>query len=127
MKPSLRRTDIGRVYLNTVGTASVAHFGDNGATRLKSRAIAVQRAIALYDHDETRFAAYSLFAREPLELDTGLEVAFDKAPCEPDLRIGCLKVIALASSSLLRAGTSGPLVSQTWIKHIRQFNNLDKR
>ena len=122
-----RSTNIGPVYVNTVGTASIAHFGDNGTTRLLSRVIAVQRAVTRFDHDETRFASYELFARPLLELDTGLNVAFSKQDCVPEIRIERLNVIALASSSLLRAGVGGPFEAESRIKDIRQYNFLDIR
>lgn len=122
-----RTTVIDRIYVNTVGTSSVAHFGDNGTTRLTSRALAVQRAVPEYAHDETKFAAYRLFTRPILELDTGIRVDFRKEDGVPEIQIGCLRAVALSASSLLRAGETGPFVAQTRVKHIRNFNYRDRR
>ncbi|MFD0670566.1 spore germination protein GerPE [Cohnella sp. GCM10027633] len=122
-----RSTNIGRLFVNTVGSSSVAHFGDNGKTALFSRAIAVQRAVPVYDHDETRFAAYELFTRPVYTLETCADVAFRSIDCSPDIRIGCVDVTALSSSSMLRAGIGGPLTAETRVKHIRQFNRLPDR
>lgn len=122
-----RTTVIGRLYVNTVGTSSVAQFGDNGTTRLTSRALAVQRAVPEYSHDETKFAAYRIFTRPLIELDTGLSVEFGKVDCVPEIRIGCLRAVALSASSLLRAGVTGPFAAETRIKHIRNFNYRDRR
>lgn len=122
-----RTTAIGRIYVNTVGTSSVAHFGDNGTTKLSSRALAVQRAVPEYAHDETKFAAYRIFTRPLLELNTGVSVDFSKEDRESEIRIGCLRAVALSASSLLRAGVTGPFVARTRIKHIRNFNFRDRR
>lgn len=126
-KPT-RGTKIGRLFVNTVGTSSVAHLGDNGgSTDLKSRAIAVQRAVPEFDHDETRFAAYKLFTRPVYQLETGINVELRTEGCAPDIRIGCIDVTALSSASLLRAGCGGPLSATARIKHIRQFNQPGNR
>jgi Protein of unknown function (DUF2772). len=123
MRNESRTTRIGCVVLNTVGSSSIAHFGDNETTSLKSRAIAVQRAIANVEKDEFRFASYGIFARPLLQLSTGVTVETRMADrCPPDIEIGCLDVTALSSSALLRAGCGGPLTAQTRVLHIRHFN-----
>jgi len=122
MRKGQRTTRIATISLNTVGSSSVAQFGDNRNTRLKSRAIAVQRAISVYGKDETRFAAYELFTRPLLQLNTNMEVDFRTSGCSPDIDIGCIDVTALSASALLRAGCSGPLTAETRVLHIRHFN-----
>ncbi|MFC5531395.1 spore germination protein GerPE [Cohnella yongneupensis] len=125
--PSGRSTNIGWMNLNTVSSSGVAQFGDNGTTELTSRALAVQRAVANYSHDETRFAAYEIFARPAYNLDTCVQVAFHKTDCVPEIRIGYIDVTAISSAALLRAGIGGPLLATTRIKHIRNFNYRDIR
>ncbi len=122
MRKEQRTTRILSIALNTVGSSSIAQFGDNKQADLKSRAIAVQRAIPNYEQDEARFASYGLFARPLLQLNTGLtvETRMDRSP--PDIEIGCIDVTALASSALLRAGCGGPHAAQTRVLHIRHFN-----
>lgn len=117
-----RTTKIVTIFLNTIGSSSVAQFGDNGETKLKSRAIAVQRAIPTYEQDEARFASYDIFTRPLLQLNTGLAVEFRTDDSPPDIEIGCIDVTALSSSALLRAGCSGPLTAETRILNIRHFN-----
>lgn len=124
MTRTSRVTKIGWLVQTSMDTASMIHFGDNGTTRLKSRAIAVQRAVTRFDRDETRFAAYSLFSRAPLELDTGTEVAFEKRDCAPSISIGWVRNLGLSAASLLRAGESGPFVAETYLLQIRQFNDF---
>jgi spore germination protein PE len=117
-----RTTKIDAVVMNTVGSSSVAHFGDNKETNLKSRAIAVQRAIATYHQDEFRFASYEIFTRPLLQLNTGIAVNFRMDSCPPDIEIGCIDVTALSTSALFRAGCSGPLTAETRVLNIRHFN-----
>lgn len=122
MRNERRTTRIGCVALNTVGSSSIAQFGDNETTSLKSRAIAVQRAVADVVQDEFRFASYGIFARPLLQLGTGLTVETRMDRRSPDIEIGCLDVTALSSSALLRAGCGGPFTAQTRVLHIRHFN-----
>ncbi|WP_027085097.1 spore germination protein GerPE [Cohnella panacarvi] len=124
MPKGQRTTRIVSIALNTVGSSSVAQFGDNNATNLKSRAIAVQRAVANNDEgDDVRFASYGLFTRPLLQLHTGITVGTRIDRPSPDIEIGCIDVTALSSSALLRAGCGGPLTAQTRVLHIRHFNN----
>ncbi|MBO9596775.1 MAG: spore germination protein GerPE [Cohnella sp.] len=122
MRSGQRTTRIVSVVLNTVGSSSVAQFGDNRATNLKSRAIAVQRAVPNFEQDEARFASYEIFAKPLLQLVTDMTVDIRMDPCPPDIEIGYVDVTALSASALLRAGCGGPLTAQTRILHIRHFN-----
>lgn len=122
MRNEQRTTRIASIALNTVGSSSVAQFGDNNATNLKSRAIAVQRAVPNDEQDEARFASYEIFTKPLLQLNTGMAVNTRMDPCPPDIEIGYIDVTAMSSSALLRAGCGGPFTAQTRVLHIRHFN-----
>lgn len=119
--PCSRYTRVGCITINTAGTASVVQFGDNKQAQLTSRAIAVQRSIPVYDQDEARFAAYSLFTRQLPPIQT-IPLAEFQHNANAPITIGKIDITAAASASYIRLGCGGPLSAISRIKHIRQFN-----
>lgn len=122
-----RNTTLKCLFVNTVSTSGIVQFGDNQETNLKSKALAVQRAIPNYEDDEFRFASYPIFSLPKLTLEPCATVNFTS--CSPasnsNFRVGFVRTLGVSASSLLRVGTSGPLQAESRIKHIRQYNNVD--
>lgn len=122
-----RNTTLNCIFVNTVSTSGMVQFGDNQETNLKSRALAVQRAIANYEDDEFRFASYPIFSLPKLTLEPCVSVSFISCSPQPNanIRVGFVRTLGVSASSLLRVGTSGPIQAESRIKHIRQYNNRD--
>ncbi|MFC5467921.1 spore germination protein GerPE [Cohnella suwonensis] len=120
-----RASIIGCVFVNTVSSSGIVQFGDGGASTLRTKALAVQRKISNYADDEFKFESYPLFYMPRLRLEPCDEVAFDSRSTDcPDIRVGWMYMLGVSSSSLLRAGSGGPVDAESRIKNIRHFNDL---
>jgi len=119
-----RTTIVNSLFVNSVGTASMLQLGDNDVTDAENKVLAVAQAIPNYSEDEFRFASYPLFFLPELKFKKPCVpvVMNSSSPC-PEIRVGFIYVLALASSSVMRAGCNGPLKGLSRIKHIRYFNN----
>jgi len=124
LKTPQRTVTAGAVKILAAEDASVLQFGDGENTRLKSAAIAVQRAIPTYHKDETRFASYPLFflpLPRPTEPPGGMLI---RARPEAAIRLGFIEVTSIRAASLFRFGNTGKLETTSRILHIRHFNNI---
>lgn len=119
-----RNITIRSLFLNTISQSAVVQLGDHANAQLKSRAIAVQRAIPDSVADEFRFASYPIFFRDPLVLKPCRPLQFQTLHTASGIRVGTIESLGVSSSSYLRAGTGGTLSAVSRVKHIRQFNNL---
>jgi len=129
MSPCCRSTMLLSLYVNTVSSSGIVHFGDlRGRTDMTSKALAVQRAVPNYEEsDDFDFAAYPIFFKPTLTLEEGAPVRFDSESPWPTLRVDFLYALGVSSSSTLRVGCSGPVQGISRIKHIRNFNDRDTR
>jgi hypothetical protein len=112
------------VKINSASDSSIVQFGDGENTKLKTFAIAVQRAIPNDLGDETRFASYPVFflpSPQPAGPPGGFLV---KAQPDAVIQVGFLTAVAVRSASVVRIGNSGALEAESRIHHIRHFNNL---
>jgi len=117
-----RVSRVGCLFVNTVSQASALQCGDNRVSNLRSRAIAVQRAIPNYVKDEARFASYALFTLPRLRLRTCAEVDFVAVDRCPSIDIGSVASLGVSASSVLRIGVTERVAAETRILHIRHFN-----
>lgn len=120
-----RCTIVGSLFLNTVSSSAIVQLGDHASVQLKSRAIAVQRAIPNFEKDEFRFAAYPIFFREAITLTPCRPIQFQSCPSTSNIRIGAVESLGVSAASYLRAGCGGALSAVSRVKHIRHFNNRD--
>jgi spore germination protein PE len=123
MSIQCRCTSLGYLFQNTVSSAAVVQLGDNANTELKSRVLAVARAVTDYYSDEFRFASYSIYFRPNLTLQPNVDVTFQSCSPLSNIQVGSVESIGIAASSLLRVGCGGPLKAKSRIKDIRHFNN----
>lgn len=123
-KTPQRTVSAGAVKIVSATDASVVQFGDGATTRLKTAAIAVQRAIPNFRGDEIRFAEYPLYflpAPRPEGPPGGMLIR-----TRPDalIRIGFLEAMVVRSNSVVRVGNTGKLAADARTLHIRHFNNV---
>jgi spore germination protein PE len=122
MTTAERTSVVGDVYIRQVDSASVAMFGDQQDANLHSRALALQRAIPVFNGDELRYASYRIFTLPlpslPAEPDV-LTVDNTHAHC---IRVGSFQSVLVGASSLIRIGCGRSVAAESRIKHIRQDN-----
>ncbi|MFC5701089.1 spore germination protein GerPE [Cohnella faecalis] len=111
------------ILINSVSLASVVQFGDNCKTELRSRALAVQRAVTDFEQDEARFASYGVFFRPELRLSGCTDVRFHSRSDGSSICVRSLYTLAVSASSLIRFGSGESHRAVARIKHIRQFND----
>lgn len=127
MSIAYRSTTLTSLFVNTVSSAGIVQLGDSEEINLKSKALAVQRAIPNFEDDEFRFASYPIFFLPKLTLQPCVSVNFRVCSTASNMRVASVSSLGVSASSLLRVGTGGPLQAESRIKHIRHFNDRDIR
>ncbi|MDR6554338.1 spore germination protein GerPE [Paenibacillus qinlingensis] len=116
-----RLSIVGNVYLNTIGSASTMHVGDNRFTALHNRVFAVQREVPYYYGNEGSFAAYPFYQR-PFPIPQPPEPF---TMCVDNLgsyiTVRNIRILGVAASSVFQIGSNRVTTSETRIKNIRQF------
>ncbi|QHT61893.1 spore germination protein GerPE [Paenibacillus lycopersici] len=123
----VRVSEVGGVCLTSIGTSSIAQFGDRADVDANLRAIAVQRESDHLDKDNVYFESYDLFS-QPVPLPTPWLLAAAQDPVdmrtinrEPRISVGCIDVIAISGSALVLVGNGLNTKGQSRISNIRQF------
>ncbi|MBM7563573.1 spore germination protein GerPE [Paenibacillus sacheonensis] len=123
----VRVSEVGGVCLTSIGTASIAQFGDRADVNAFIRGIAVQRESDHLDSQNVYFESYDIFnqpvppitpwlaeaAKEPLEMRTTNR--------EPRISVGSIEIIAVSSSALVLVGNGVHTRAESRISNIRQF------
>lgn len=115
-----RLSIVGTVYINSVGSSSTIHVGDNLNTALQSRAFAVQREVPYYLGNEGSFSAYPFYQRpfpvpqppEPFTMCVDNLGSF--------IRVQGIRILGISASSVLQIGSNRITSGETRIKNIRQ-------
>ncbi|CAN7187413.1 spore germination protein GerPE [Paenibacillus sp. LjRoot153] len=117
----VRLSIVGNIYINSIGSASTMHTGDNVYTALQNRVFAVQREVPFYYGNEGSFAAYSFFQR-PFPIPQPPEPF---TMCVDNLgsyiTVRNIRILGVAASSLFQIGSNRVTTAETRIKNIRQF------
>lgn len=119
----IRTADIGSIRVIDAALSSIIQIGDVASEYLTSNALAVQREADHNAADEPYFESYPIFARPLPTLYPGYGngVIVERNNMAPTIEVGCVRVIAISTSSVLQAGNTGNAVAESRIKHIRQF------
>lgn len=116
-----RLSIVGTVNINDIGSSSTVHVGDNVNTVLRSRALAVQREVPYFFGNEGNFNVYPFFSR-PIPVPQPPEpVAMSVDNWGSLIRVGCIRILAISSSSVLQIGSNCNTRGESRIKHFRQF------
>ncbi|MFH5183257.1 spore germination protein GerPE [Paenibacillus sp. TAB 01] len=117
---SVRWSIVRDIHVHSIGQASIVQIGDNEVIEPKMKVLAVQRAIPYFLGEEGNFD-YPLFEREiPLmHKYEDLHMSLDNQ--ESAIQVGCVKVLALAGSSVFQVGRNEKIISEARIKHFRQY------
>ena len=116
-----RLSIVGNIYMNSLGSASTVHVGDNVYTSLHNRVFAVQREVPIYYGNEGSFAAYPFYQRpfpvpQPPEPFT---ICVDNLGSYITVRN--VRLLGVAASSVFQIGSNRVNRSETRVKNIRQF------
>ncbi|AZN42125.1 spore germination protein GerPE [Paenibacillus albus] len=124
----VRTSEVGGIYVNTVGTASVVQIGDRAEVNASLRALAVQRASDHLISGNVYFESYDIFDRDTPTMNTLIN-ELDTEPdyvrttnCLPTISVGCIEIIAVSSAALLLVGNGLKMKGEARVKHVRQFS-----
>jgi spore germination protein PE len=122
-----RVSEVGGVCLTSIGTASIAQFGDRADVNASLRGVAVQRESDHLFANEVYFESYDIFsqpvppitpwlaaaARDPVDLRTTNR--------DPRISVGSLEIIAVSGSAMILVGNGVHTRAESRISNIRQF------
>jgi spore germination protein PE len=123
MSIQCRNTSLVNLFVNTVSSTGNVHLGDHSGAALRSRVLAVARAITNYEENDFLFASYRIFFLPKKTLKPLVTVAFQSRSPLPNIQVGSVKSVGVSSASLLRVGCGGPHVAEARVKDIRFFND----
>ncbi|MEW9701024.1 spore germination protein GerPE [Paenibacillus sp. SI8] len=116
-----RLSIVGTLHTLDISSSSILHIGDHVETALKSRALAVQREVPFFYGNEGNFEAYPFYHR-PIPIPQPPDpVTMTVDNWGSFIRVGGIRIIAVASSSLVQIGSNCSTQSENKIKHFRQF------
>ncbi|SFS60914.1 spore germination protein GerPE [Paenibacillus sp. BC26] len=123
----VRVSEVGGLYLTSVGSASVVQIGDRAEVNASLRALAVQRAADHIESGKVYFESYSIFDRATPSWDP-LGIASDDVPAfirttnlKPTISVGCIEIIAVSSAANVLIGNGLKMRAESRVKHIRQY------
>jgi spore germination protein PE len=118
----MKRTSIVKnLKVLSVTSSSNLLVGDSFKLIARSRAIAVQRQIAVFFANEGEFEDYPLFTKEIPQPNIDEQVNMSVVHESPYIKVRNIKVIGVASSSTLQIGSTRFIDLESRLKHFRQF------
>lgn len=119
----VRTSIVNQLKITVVSLASTLQIGDLVEFKSHSKALAVQREESIYLGNEGNFEAFELFSK-PIPLPKVYEdVQMEILNRDPYIKVGNVRVIAVASSSLIQVGSNQRIDTESRIKHIRQLRD----
>lgn len=124
----IRTAEIGRVSILDVSLSAVVQFGDRGEFTPVLRAIATQRQGDHLESGNVYFESYSIFFRPlPQLIDPAVDadeaIAITRINHSPSICVGQIKLIGVGAASSFQAGNSMCTITDSRIKHIRQYKH----
>jgi spore germination protein PE len=114
------------VSIISVGEACIVQFGDRAETDAKLIAIAVQRQESHSTAGDVFFESYPMYfnpvpvLNDP-DFDNGQVIQLERTNCIPNITVGVIAIIAVASSTSVLIGNGMDLTADSRIKNIRQY------
>lgn len=116
-----RTSIVDRVKINDISLSSTLQVGELVNFKAYSQVLAIQREESIYLGNEGNFGAYDLFSK-PIPLPLVYEdVCMEIVNRNPSIKVGNVRVIGAAASSLIQIGSNQRMDMESRIKHIRQL------
>ncbi|MFB9330619.1 spore germination protein GerPE [Paenibacillus aurantiacus] len=121
----VRVSHLGKINIISASSASIVQFGDRGAVNAKVQALAVQRQQPHSKRREVFFESYSIFSRplsqiiEPAFEETNVRMSVTNV--QPRICVDSVGIIAVSSCGMIFVGNGLTSMSETRVKHIRQY------
>jgi spore germination protein PE len=120
----VRLSVVNQVRMNVVTSSSTLQIGDSQSIHLLSNALAVQKEVSVFEGTEGDLSPFYSFRRgiprpvlyEPLQ--------YNREDVVPVIKVGAIRVISAAASSLVHIGSTGSIDIESRIKHFRHYQEV---
>jgi spore germination protein PE len=112
---------VNDVKVTSISTSATLIVGDSVKITARSRALAVQRQVAVFFRKEGEFADYPLFTKEIPQPSISERVHMRVVQESPYIKVGHVKVLGVASASTFQIGSTRFIDLEARLKHFRQF------
>lgn len=109
------------IKAENVSSASVFQIGDSYLLNLKSRVLALQREVAVFNGKEGNFEDFPIFKRTIPEVKLEEDLTMSVKNESNFIRVGCVEILSITDSSAFQAGSNLAIGAESRRKHIRQF------
>lgn len=116
-----RISSVGKIKINTVGSASALEIGDSEQMTPLNYTIAIQREKAIFIQNEIRFGQFDFFSKPFLQPVIHEPVRMNVSDDGSPIAVKQIKLFLVSSSSIVHIGSSQKLNAQSRIKHIRHL------
>lgn len=122
----VRTANIGALCITSAASSAIVQIGDRGVTTARLRSLSVQRQEDHRTAGDVYFESYRIFSR-PLpalydpDYDHGQVIQLNRIHACPNITVGNIRVIAAGSAASIQAGNGMRIISDSRIKHIRQY------
>ncbi|QHW34342.1 spore germination protein GerPE [Paenibacillus rhizovicinus] len=123
----VRVSEVGGVWLTSIGGSSIAQFGDRADIDASIRGVAVQRESDHLVSQDVYFESYDLFS-QPVPPPTPWLTAAARDPVDmrtinrdPRISVGSIEIIAVSGAAMVLVGNGVHSRSESRISNIRQF------
>ncbi|MDF2607152.1 MAG: spore germination protein GerPE [Bacillales bacterium] len=118
-----RTASIGNIKIHSLSQSAIVQIGDSKHITPTSRAIAVQQKSSNFTKLTTEeFEKYEVFhLKNNLEIidDNIFFNTFHEHPC---FSVNCIQIKGIAASGVFHAGNTECIISDSRVKHIRDFS-----
>jgi spore germination protein PE len=121
----VKRTSIvNSTKVRTVSSSSVFQIGDSVQITPRNWALAVQRQRQFFYGKEGNFEAYRIFAVEIPHLVPTEQITVQRYNPSSLIKVNHIDITSVSGSSVYHIGSTGNIVTESHIKHIRQIERI---
>lgn len=119
-----RLSMVDQVHMEVVTSSSNLQIGDSRNIRLRSRALAVQKAWTDFQGSEGDLSPFYLFRQEIPQPVFYESLEFNLDQRVPVIKVGAVRITSAAASSLVHIGSTEEITIESRVKHFRHYKNV---
>lgn len=115
---------VDHVHMEVVTSSSNLQIGDSRNIHLRSRALAVQKEWTDFQGSEGDLAPFYLFRQTIPQPAFYESLQFNQVHRVPIIKVGVVRIISAAASSLVHIGSTEEITAESRVKHFRHYKNV---
>ncbi len=115
---------VDEVKVTNVISSSQFQIGDSGHVQLTCRVLAVQKDPPVFRGIDGNLAIFDIYTKpipKPIYSD---HLQYTSTHAVPVIKVGSVRVIAAAASSMIHIGSNQSILSESRIKHFRHYGSV---